>query len=378
MGAAALSRRLLPLSASLAVALAGCREHTPVRIGDAYPRSLSDSVFFASIRPAIESTGVNVSTWTVGGGTPWSTIQLNTDQGNLFADDPSIVAVVGHSGSREALLGATVYNARGVPNVIPNATSSRLAKTGPWTFMLVPDDSVQGEFISNYAMDSLKAQRISVLYLGDEYGIGLRDGVRAGLGRRGARPADETMIPAEECFSERSGVLYGSIVRSAMRRANPDVFVVTSGNVNGWCIADLIHVASPNTWVVFSDGMDGARRLPDPARGLPDRPLRIVKEKIRGVEFWEPGSDSVNRAFVARVERAVHHVPDASQALQYDAYMLLAAAVEEVGPSRTAVREWLESLGRTRPAWQGVTGPIAFNRPRSEILRMSGPNLTAQ
>jgi ABC-type branched-subunit amino acid transport system substrate-binding protein len=321
---------------------------------------------------------VKVVPWTANGGELWSTIRLNTDQAKLFADDPSVVAVVGHPGSRDALLGAVVYNSRGVPNVVPNATSSRLAKSGPWTFMLVPDDSVQGEFIANYALDSLHAQRISVLYLADEYGIGLRDGVRAGLGRRGARPADETMIPAEECFSTRSGILYESIVRGAMHRTKPDVFVVTAGHSNGWCIADYIHVANPDTWVVFSDGMDGARRLPAPPRGLPDRALRLVPSKIRGVEFWQPGTDSLNRAFVARIEQALHHSPDASQALQYDAYMLLAAAVREAGPSRSAVRDWLKSLGRTREPWLGVTGPIAFNRPRSEILRMSGPNLTVQ
>ncbi len=68
-------------------------------------------------------------------------------------------------------------------------------------------------------------------------------------------------------------------------------------------------------------------------------------------------------------------MPDASEALQYDAYMLLAAAIREAGPSRVAVRKWLESLGRSREPWQGVTGPIAFTRPRSEILRMSGPGL---
>ncbi|HWP69937.1 MAG TPA: hypothetical protein VNM36_02510, partial [Gemmatimonadaceae bacterium] len=60
-------------------------------------------------------------------------------------------------------------------------------------------------------------------------------------------------------------------------------------------------------------------------------------------------------------------------ALQYDAFMLLAAAVRDVGPDRMAIRNWLESLGRTRQPWIGVTGPIAFNNPRSEILRMTGP-----
>jgi branched-chain amino acid transport system substrate-binding protein len=308
----------------------------------------------------------------------WSTIQLNTDQATVFADDPSVVAVVGHPGSRDALLGAAVYNARGVPNVVPNATSSRLSETGPWTFLMVPSDSVQGEFIASYSLDSLHAQRISVLYLGDEYGLGLRDGIRAALQRRGAKPADETLIPSEECFSTRSGILYESIVKAALHRANPDVMVVTAGNSTGWCIADFIHVASPTTWVVFSDGMDGARRLPEPARGLPDRRLRVNPAKIRGVSFWEPGADSQNQAFVERIQRVAHHAPDASEALQFDAYMVLATAVREAGPDRVAVRKWLESLGRTREPWQGVTGPIAFNRERSEILRMTGPSPAAR
>lgn len=377
MGIAALGARWLRRLA-LGIAFMGCRNEAPARIGDAYPRDEDDSRLLRAMRPAIEAAGVQVVPWTLGGGPLWSTIQLNTDQARLFADDKSVVAVVGHPGSRDALLGAAVYNARGVPNVVPNATSGRVARTGPWTFVLVPDDSVQGAFIANYVVDSLNARKISVLYLGDEYGIGLRDGIRAGLGNHGVKPADETMIPAEECFSARSGILYESIVRGAIRRANPDVFVVTAGTSNGWCIADFIHVENPDAWIVFSDGMDGARRLPDPPRGIPDRPLRLVPQRIRGVEFWEPGTDSLNRAFVAMVQGTMHRPPDASQALQYDAYMLLAAAVHEVGPSRSAVRKWLESLGRTREPWIGVTGPIAFNRPRSEILRMSGPNLTSQ
>jgi branched-chain amino acid transport system substrate-binding protein len=369
--------RSISLLSFLSLLLIGCRNQGPARIGDGYPRDQASAALLSAIRAAVESAGVGVVPWTVGGGpAAGSTIQLNTDQATRFADDPSLVAVVGHSGSRDALLGAAVYNQRGVPNVVPNATSKRLATAGPWTFTLVPDDSVQGEFIANYALDSLRAKRISILFLGDEYGIGLRDGLSAGLRARGTRLADATMIPTEPCFSSRSVVLYESIVLAALHRGTPDVVVITAGNINGWCVADLVHAANPATWVVFSDGMDGARQLPDPARGLPDLPLRVVPARIRGVEFWEPGTDSLSREFIDRVQRLIHRSPDASQALQYDAYMLLAAAIREAGPSRVAVRKWLESLGRSHEPWQGVTGPIAFNRPRSEILRMSGPGHT--
>lgn len=315
----------------------------------------------------MESTGVQIREWSVKGD-PGFSIQLNTEQATLFADDPDVVAVVGHTGSRDALLGAVVYNDRGVPHVVPNATSGLLGNAGPWTFTLVPSDSVEGTFIADYAIDSLGASRISVLYLGDEYGMGLRDGVRSALRRRGSDVVDVSMIPTDWCLAQPAAEIHSSIIRASLKRARPDVVVVTTGSISGWCVADVIHTVNPEAWILFGDGMDGARVIPE-------IPLRIVPERIRGVEFWAPGTDSLNRTFVERMRKEMHRVPGASHALQYDAFMLLSDAIREAGPSRQAIRRWLESLGRTREPWQGVTGKIAFNRPRSEILRMSGPTV---
>ena len=345
--------------------LSGCGGSEPARIGDAYPRYDANLPFFEAIAPGVESTGVQLIQWSIKGD-PGSSIQLNTEQATLFADDPRVVGVVGHTGSRDALLGAVVYNQRGVPQVVPNATSRLLGQAGPWTFTLVPSDSVEGAFIADYALDSLHATRVSVLYLGDEYGMGLRDGVQSALRRRGSDVADASMIPTDWCLAQPAAELHSSIIRAALRRARPDVVVVTTGSVSGWCVAETVHAQNPELWILFGDGMDGARVVPD-------LPLKFNPERIRGVEFWSPGTDSVNKAFVARVQKALNRAPGASQALQYDAFMLLSTAIREVGADRKAVRRWLESLGRSRDPWPGVTGPIAFNRPRSEILRMGGP-----
>lgn len=352
---------------ALAVALIGCGRVEPVRIGDGYPRQGESVPILEAIRPAVESTGAQISTWSVGGD-PSVTIQMNTEQASRFADDASVVAVVGHTGSRDALLAAAVYNARGIPQVVPNATSGLLARAGRWTFTLVPSDSVEGEFIADYALDSLRATRIGVLYLGDEYGIGLRDGVRAALRRRGTDVIDASMIPTDWCYAEPAAAIHRAVINASLRRARPDVVVVTTGSSSGWCTAEFIHVANPEIWVVFGDGMDGARHVPDLTP-------RVNPGRIRGVEFWAAGADSMSRAFVERVQRKLGRSPDASHALQFDAYMLLTAAIREAGPDRRAIRRWLESLGRTREPWHGLTGPIAFNRPRSELLRMSGPEL---
>ncbi len=321
--------------------------------------------FLEAIAPAVESTGVQIVRWSIKGD-PGYSIQLNTEQATVFADDPHVIGVVGHTGSRDALLGAVVYNTRGVPQVVPNATSRLLGQAGPWTFTLVPSDSVEGAFIADYALDSLHAARVSVLYLGDEYGMGLRDGVQSALRRRGTDVADASMIPTDWCFAQPSADIHSSIIRAALRRAQPDVVVVTTGSVSGWCVAEAVHAVNPDLWILFGDGMDGARVVPD-------LPLKFNRERIRGVEFWSPGSDSVNQAFLERMKKTMRQTPGASQALQYDAFMLLSTAVREAGPDRKAVRRWLESLGRSRDPWPGVTGPIAFNRPRSDILRMSGP-----
>ena len=352
---------------ALIVVLIGCGRAEPVRIGDGYPRQGESLPILEAIRPAVESTGVLISTWSVGGD-PSVTIQMNTEQASLFADDASVVAVVGHTGSRDALLAAAVYNARGIPQVVPNATSGLLGRAGPWTFTLVPSDSVEGEFIASYALDSLRVSRIGVLYLGDEYGIGLRDGVRGALRRRGTDVVDASMIPSDWCYAEPAAAIHQAVINASLRRSRPDVVVVTTGSSSGWCTAEYIHVANPEIWVVFGDGMDGARLVPDLTP-------RVNAGRVRGVEFWSAGTDSLSRAFVDRIERTLKRPPEASHALQYDAYMLLTAAIREAGPDRRAIRRWLESLGRTREPWPGLTGPIAFNRPRSELLRMSGPDL---
>ena len=64
--------------------------------------------------------------------------------------------------------------------------------------------------------------------------------------------------------------------------------------------------------------------------------------------------------------RKTYEDPDGNAARAYDATMLLAAAIERVGPSRAAIREWLASLAFDEPH-AGVTGPIAF-RPSGDVI----------
>jgi ABC-type branched-subunit amino acid transport system substrate-binding protein len=54
-------------------------------------------------------------------------------------------------------------------------------------------------------------------------------------------------------------------------------------------------------------------------------------------------------------------VPEQRSALAYDATILIGRAALEGGATRQAVRDYLESVGPSRPPAVGVTGTIAFD-----------------
>lgn len=344
------------------LSLLACRTGTPVRIGDAMPRDRGPRSTIDLVQRRLDSlTGDARRLEIVIPDSGWVDDQV--DQAYRFADDPGIAAVVGHAGSREALLGARVYNARHLPQIVPMATSHHLGQAGPWTFRLVPNDSVEGEVLADAAVDTLGAKAIAVFYEGDEYGIGLRDGVLAGLRRRGVEAAD-IRLPEGECRDESSFAAVRPVVRAALRRGMPDLVILAMHNELAACLMPLIDAALPAQRYLAGDGVF----LGDPAirSSAPRREGRLWR-----VAQWVPDTtDPLVRAFTTEFRRATGRTPTAPDALTLDAYMLLADAVRATGGGREAIRDWLASLGRDRPAWRGVTGAVTFTGERRELLRL--------
>jgi branched-chain amino acid transport system substrate-binding protein len=69
-----------------------------------------------------------------------------------------------------------------------------------------------------------------------------------------------------------------------------------------------------------------------------------------------------NAAFVVDFFRATQgQRPNDVAGLTTDVVQLIAAAIDAVGPDRRAIRNYLASVGGGRPAFEGVTGRIAFD-----------------
>jgi ABC-type branched-subunit amino acid transport system substrate-binding protein len=272
---------------------------------------------------------------------------------------PSVVAVVGHQSSRGSLLAAPIYGEAEIPFIVPTGTSRLLRDVGPWTFQLAPDDEAEGAFIASFALDRLGARRVTIFFLvADEYGIGLRDGVARALRQRGVEPVDQVGILPDSDFPRR--------VALSLRRAAPQVVVLATRTPEAAAIARSLHERLPDAPVILADGVNDSAfvRATGPRRG-----------PAYAVAFWSADNpDSASRAFVAHFAEAGRGRPLPREAMYYDALMVVAQAVREVGPQRAAIGRYLRELGTTRPPYRGITGPISFarNRPTNLVVTRVG------
>ena len=289
----------------------------------------------------------------------------------VLATTPDVVGVVGPMSSRDALLAAPVYNDSAIVELVPNATSRRMRDVGPWTFVLAPDDSIEGAFIGRLLVH-LGARRVTIVYSADEYGAGIMAGAAQALRERGVSIVDQVATYTNaNCLQASAPNPLEDQLDVSMRRGTPDAVVLAQRQANAACSIRALRPRAPHLRYVGADGVVATPEL-IAASGAGADSLYLVT-------FWVPDTArAVERDFVTRFRARAGIAPDVGDALAYDATMTLAAAVRAAGTDRARVRDWLTSLGRRHPALEGVTGPISFapgRRPPLVAARLRGGRL---
>jgi branched-chain amino acid transport system substrate-binding protein len=334
------------LAAALAAALAACEKPTGAAvIGYAFPRENQQAALVAAARLPTDTTNGSiriVGDWDSGG--TEATVELA--RAHRLVALPRVVGVVGHAASRGTLVAAPVYLDAGIPLVVPTASSSRLWDIGKWIFPMAPGDSVEAEFLGHVALDRMHASRLAIYFADNPYGSGIRWEMRAYLARRGVSLVDQ--VPFVD------GADLPTLVEASLARSHPDLVVLVGRQVEVARLAALIYDHDPSIHLLAADGaLDQVASLIVTAGAASD--------SLFLTSFWVPDTtDSLQRAFISQYRLDSGREPLSFDAMRYDAIMVLAEAIREVGPDRAAIRDWLWSLGGSRPAYRGVTGDISF------------------
>jgi branched-chain amino acid transport system substrate-binding protein len=99
--------------------------------------------------------------------------QNNPEKAESIAKDiskTSAIGVIGHWYSDCAISAGEVYQKTQIPVITPGATNVLVTRFNPWSFRTVFNDSIQGQFIANYAKKVLHFDSAAIIYENDTYG----------------------------------------------------------------------------------------------------------------------------------------------------------------------------------------------------------------
>ncbi|MGH7591869.1 MAG: ABC transporter substrate-binding protein [Gemmatimonadales bacterium] len=341
---------------ALVLAIASCQVRWPrAVVALAYP---ADGGIYAAIANSLAGTRPatrRIPTLLVDTSEVRQTADAMVDWAQRVVGMPKVVAVIGPGNSQAALASAPVYNAAGIPQVVPMVTDRLIQASGPWTFTMAPDDSVEAAFLVRYVARVVRARRVTLFYDNDAFGQSLRESLVRECNARGIRVLTQVAVLPSSDFE--------LLLSAALGAGRPDALLMATRALEVGTVASLAAGRLPRVPVIAADGAL-----------VPDRLVRLAGSglaNIRAVAFWVPDTtDPQQQAFIAAARRVSGHDPDSDVAMTEDAIALLSAAIDEVGPDRAAIRNWLRSLGRERPAFAGLTGPISFGPAQAHSLTM--------
>jgi ABC-type branched-subunit amino acid transport system substrate-binding protein len=156
---------------------------------------------------------------------------------------------------------------------------------------------------------------------------------------------------------------FGLVTDAALRHITPEVVVLATRTRESACITRRLRERHVRVPIIAADGTG------------PDAELHQLGgpavDSIYVVALRPPiETDSSATTFRALVRRVLHREATPADALAFDGVMVLAAAAQ-ANPSREGVHEYLRSLGRSRPPFRGVSGPLSFAPDRPVSLRMT-------
>lgn len=266
-----------------------------------------------------------------------------------FREDPRVVGVVGHPESGTTLDAIDEYadtkndEANGVVAISPTGTSPALTGRSRWLFRVCPSDVQASRAVARYLLDSLHARRASVIYRNDSYG------------KDWAKSFAETYRAGNGVIVQRDPYLQGATAWDAyagyLRLLKPDVLLFPGSQEDALEALRAMRAAGVTAPLIGGDATSG---LEANAAEFPD---------VRYTAFFlaRRATSPEAKAFIAAYMAAFKEEPDQRAALAYDAAMLIGRGAVEVGADRAKIRDYVESIGRDRPAMAGVAGPLSFD-----------------
>jgi len=270
-------------------------------------------------------------------------------------DDARIVAVVGPADSRSSREAAPIFadeeggGRRALAAVSPTSTSVTLSGLSPWLFRVCPSDAASSRAAARYVLDSLGYKRATIMYRNDSYGRGWSAAFTQAYSAGGGTVLERNPHMAD--MNEWRA--YAGIVKAT----RPDIVLFPGSPADLAGFVRSLRGVGADTPVLGGDAVSELEAQAQEFAG------------VRYIAFFQASRVRTPeaKAFVSAFTKKYGVPPEQRSALAYDATMLIGRAALEAGAHRGRVREYLASVGSSRQAMTGVTGPIAFDEQHDVV-----------
>jgi branched-chain amino acid transport system substrate-binding protein len=265
--------------------------------------------------------------------------------GELY--DAGVSAVIGHLFSDATLAAAPVYNGGDDPVVAvsPSSSAPEVSGAGQYTFRVCPSDHAHGAALAQWARKRLGFQYGAVLYLNDPYGRGIRRTFVEEFTRLGG-----VLESVDPYLGGRPRV--GPYLDRLARRKKVEFLLVAGNRSEAETIIREARARGLDVPVLGGDGLESIEQSGAMAEGV-----------YYSSPYFPNLPTAANRRFVEAYRRKFPDagLPNQPAAATYDAVYLLRDVIARSGSSRGAVRRTLAGVGSAMPAYEGVTGAVAFD-----------------
>jgi ABC-type branched-subunit amino acid transport system substrate-binding protein len=260
------------------------------------------------------------------------------------ADDTLVVALISRFHLQAAIDATGRPNQAGTPYISLHSTAPELTGGDTWGFSLAPDYNKQAAFI---ARQIGAGRRVAVLHIDDAYGRGMSAALVNALTQAGSPPTDVRRY--EQSWDEPRMIALGHDTRSK----EPDVLVFAGRSPSLALVIQPFREAGEEIRTIGTDlvesfsvynNFDGSLQGVQFVRFLDPKAEDERMKDLSGRYILWIGAGQITGEGV----------------LTYDGMHLIGEAVRAGARTRAQVRDYLRSLGRSRPPFSGVGGLIAF------------------
>jgi branched-chain amino acid transport system substrate-binding protein len=267
-----------------------------------------------------------------------------------LVDVNQVKAVIGDAVSSVTLAIVPIAEQNKVVVLSPLSSAPALTNAGRFIFRNVPSDLYGGRVAAYFAVKDQGWNKLAVLYINNDFGVGLRRVFSENVKSLGGR------VVAAEAYEPGAGDFRTQLFK--IRATDPEaIFVVGYG--------ELSQVLIQAKEIGLKAHFLGTGLLEDP------NVVKVAKNAAEGIYFTQlqydaTSADPVVTDFVNAFTKRYNAKPDIIAAYGYDAMKVLAYATQGSDLTSEGIRDQLHKIMN----FHGVTGDITFDRNGDVIQPM--------